>query len=234
MNFQSINAAASPETQMNENFDSINFASVYGQRHTATSGLTFGYWGGVWSGFTVANGTLSFTGGSPTTLNYIVADRTTGAISTSTATTNWLNTSRYARVGIATCSGSAIDSFEDHRAGLHGTHGDTGGGVLWNDQTNDYTLVAADMLGNGGVAMNKATANTLTVPTNASVPVAVGKSVLVYQKGVGKTSIVGSGGVTIRAYTGASPQENAIIGQYGVASLIKYGSDEWILMGAII
>ena len=84
MDFQTIAASASPEVPMNENFDTINHTSVYGKRHPVTTGLTWGYYGGRWSGNSIAAGTLTLSNNST---NYIVVNRSTGAISTSTATT---------------------------------------------------------------------------------------------------------------------------------------------------
>lgn len=60
-------------------------------------------------------------------------------------------------------------------------------------KTDSYTLVAAD---NGQVIeMNKATANTLTVPSGVFT---AGQQVLVTQYGAGQTTIAGSG-VTLRS-----------------------------------
>lgn len=60
-------------------------------------------------------------------------------------------------------------------------------------KTDSYTLVAAD---NGQVVeMNKATANTLTVPSGVFT---AGQQVLVTQYGAGQTTIAGSG-VTLRS-----------------------------------
>lgn len=60
-------------------------------------------------------------------------------------------------------------------------------------KTDSYTLVAAD---NGQVVeMNKATANTLTVPSGVF---SAGQQVLITQYGAGQTTIAGSG-VTLRS-----------------------------------
>lgn len=120
MNFQEIDASASPEVPMNENAESIEFAFVYGKRHPVTTGLTWGYWGGRWSGFSVSEGTLTLTN---TADNYLVVARATGVISTSTATTNWTNVADYARVYKVTCAGGIVTGVEDHRAGQNGVHG---------------------------------------------------------------------------------------------------------------
>jgi hypothetical protein len=131
MNLQTLAAAqVSKEVPINENFEVLDWATVYAKDATTSSGLTWGYFGGRWSGTLISAGTLALTGGSPTTVNYIVVNRSTGAISVSTTSTNWDDTANYARVYKVTASGSAVESTEDHRAGLHGViggvKGDTG------------------------------------------------------------------------------------------------------------
>lgn len=127
MNLQSIDAAASPEVQMNENFETIDFASAYGLRQSTSSGLTWGYYGARWGGTSVAAGTLALTNAAD---NYIVVNRGTGAISVSTATTNWNNLASYARVYKVTTAGSVVTAIEDHRTGPGGIFG--GGAINVN------------------------------------------------------------------------------------------------------
>lgn len=111
---------ASAEVPVNENFQTLEHQQVYGQRQPAHSGLTWGYYGGRWGGFSVSDGTLTLTNGAT---NYIVVDRSTGAISVSTSTTNWNNTAEYARVYQVTTSGGVVTAVQDHRAGPLGVHG---------------------------------------------------------------------------------------------------------------
>jgi hypothetical protein len=102
-----------------------------------------------------------------------------------------------------------------------------GAPVSINTQTASYTLV----LGDAGkiVEMNVASANTLTVPTNASVAFPIGTNITINQNGAGLTTIVAAGGVTIDSFGGALKME----GQYAGASLYKRGTNEWVLTGAI-
>lgn len=123
MDFQTIAASASPEIPMTENFETINHTSVYGKRQPVTTGLTWGYYGGRWGGFAVTAGTLTLTNAST---NYIVVERATGTISTSTTSTNWDNTTSYARVYKLTTAGGVVTATEDHRAGPGGVHGTAG------------------------------------------------------------------------------------------------------------
>lgn len=109
---------------MNENFETLEHQSVYGKRHPVTTGLTWGYYAGRWGGFSVSEGTLTLTNSAT---NYVVVQRSDGAISVSTSSTNWDNTTDYARVYKLTTSGGVVTVEEDHRAGPGGVHG-TGSG----------------------------------------------------------------------------------------------------------
>ena len=84
---------------------------MYGRRASTTTGLTWGYYGGRLGGSTVANGTVTLTNGT----NYVVASRSTGAVSTSTSTTNWNATNDYARLYKIVAASSQVSSHEDHR-----------------------------------------------------------------------------------------------------------------------
>ncbi len=88
-----------------------------------------------------------------------------------------------------------------------------------NMRTVNYTLVLND--GNGVVEMNIAGANTLTIPTNASVAFPIGTSILVLQYGSGATTI-SAPGVTLRGPFGL-----VTLGQYRSATLYKRATDEW-------
>lgn len=122
-------------------------------------------------------------------------------------------------------SNTAAEHVSDHNT-LHGFF-NTFNVVTANRQTGDYTLV----LGDAGkvVEMNKATANNLTVPLNSSVAFEVGTVVELFQYGAGQTTVVATGGVTIRSSGG----KLKLTGQYSGASLRKIATDEWSLVGDI-
>jgi hypothetical protein len=98
-------------------------------------------------------------------------------------------------------------------------------GVVTNTQTVSYTLVLADA--GKLVEMNVASANTLTVPLNASVAFPVGTIINIRQYGAGTTTIGGS--ATIRSRGGLVN----LAGTYAEATLTKRGTDEWVLSGDI-
>jgi hypothetical protein len=115
--------------------------------------------------------------------------------------------------------------------GVAGATGPTGPAapttITANRQTASYGLVLAD----AGlvIEMNVATANDLTVPLNSTQAFAVGTVIEVLQYGAGQTTIVATGGVTIRSSGG----KLKLTGQYSGASLRKIATDEWSLVGDI-
>jgi hypothetical protein len=111
---------ANKEVAVNRNFETLSALGVYGKKQSTSTGLTWGYYGGRWGGFSVADGTHTLTNATD---NYIVAKRSDGVTSVSTATTNWNNTTDYARAYKVTTAGSVVTAVEDHRAGLYGAHG---------------------------------------------------------------------------------------------------------------
>ena len=124
---QQLAQSTNPETQVNENFQTLEHQQVYGKRHPVTTALVWGYYGGRWGGFAVADGTLTLTNAAT---NYVVVQRSDGTISTSTSATNWDNAGAYARVYKLTTAGSIVTATEDHRAGPYGVHGFGPGVVL--------------------------------------------------------------------------------------------------------
>jgi len=88
-------------------------------------------------------------------------------------------------------------------------------------KTDSYTLVAAD---NGQVVeMNKATANTLTVPSGVFT---AGQQVLITQYGAGQTTIAGSG-VTLRSDGG----KLKINSRYSSATILFISATEAYVFG---
>jgi hypothetical protein len=94
-----------------------------------------------------------------------------------------------------------------------------------NTQTASYALVLGDV--GEIIEMNVASANTVTVPLNSTQAFPIGTSIDIVQYGAGQTTIVATGGVTIRS----SGSKLKLTGQYSAATLYKRGTDEWIAMG---
>ena len=95
-----------------------------------------------------------------------------------------------------------------------------------NAQTGtSYTLVLTDA--SKTVTMSNASANTLTVPPNASVAFPTGTRLMVQQLGVGATTIAAGAGVTINAPTTVTL---AIDEQYESRGLLKTDTNTWQLI----
>jgi hypothetical protein len=111
---------------------------MYAKHPPSCSALVWGVYGGDWQGSTIGtlysttqtyHTTVSLTDAST---NYVVANRSTGAVSTSTANTNWNNTGTYGRLQIVTTAGGVVTAMADWRFQLGGifNHSAGAGAVL--------------------------------------------------------------------------------------------------------
>lgn len=104
---------ASKEVTANAYFDAASAAALYAYRESTSSGLTWGYYGGVVrvSGVAtvIANGTIALTASAS---NYIEADSATGAVSKNTSGFTAGRIPLYTVVAGA----STPTSWTDHRA----------------------------------------------------------------------------------------------------------------------
>ena len=74
--------------------------------------------------------------------------------------------------------------------------------------------------------MNNGSAQTVTVPPNSSVSIAVGSQVQVAGLGAGEITMAAGSGVTLRSTPGLK-----LRAQYSSVTCIKIATDEWILVG---
>lgn len=132
--FQQIAAAVNWWMRVNENFDSVSPAGLYGRNPETTTGLTWGYLGGNFNGVAVSNGTVSITASNT---NYVVAHRTTGVVTVATTTTNWLNTTTYLQLYQIVAGTSTVTSYDDKRQAFGISSGGGGGGSV--DSVNGRT-----------------------------------------------------------------------------------------------
>lgn len=110
----------------------------------------------------------------------------------------------------------ALNAFE---AGLNET-------IPLNAQTGTtYTLTAGDA--GELVTLTNASAITLTVPTNASVPFAIGTQITITRAGSGSLTVVGDTGVTVNSADGYLKLRT----QWSSGTLIKTNTNSWILIG---
>lgn len=219
---------SSAEVPINENFAGLQHQECYAKKPTTSSGLTWGYWGGRWGGFSVADGTLTLTNAT----HYIVAKRSDGVISNSTSSANWHNLLEYARVYKVTAAGGVVTTVEDHRVGAGGVlgHPDTPGRVIVSVSAA-RTFALTDQ-GNKTFLHPSAdtTARTWTIDANATVPLPVGTVLrLVNQNAAGVITI------TITTDTmrlaGAGTTGSRSLAANGVALIEKITSTEWIISG---
>jgi len=99
--------------------------------------------------------------------------------------------------------------------------------VISTNKTASCTLV----IGNLGqkIRMNSASATTVTVPLNSSVPFAVGSTVYVERVGAGAVTIANTAGVTIVSVG----NKRDIADQNGTVALHKDGTNHWSLLGPL-
>lgn len=124
---QQISPGSNAVDRVNENFDAASPALMYGRDARTTAGLIWGYVGGRWGGTVIPNGTISLASNGT---NYLVVNRSTGALTSSTNPSNWSDTSNYARAYRVVAGVASASSYEDHRAGPGGTQGSADGGSL--------------------------------------------------------------------------------------------------------
>lgn len=117
--------------------------------------------------------------------------------------------------------------------GTNGTNGSAGAAgadgtttLTINPQTSTYTLAASDANGPTLMLMNSGSALSLNIPPNGSVAIAIGRTILFAQKGVGQLSLVPGGGVTIRTSTSLTTRA-----QYSSGGITKVDTDEWYAFG---
>lgn len=99
----------------------------------------------------------------------------------------------------------------------------------YNNQTGTtYTFVITD--NQKVVTATNASAQTYTVPPNASVAFPIGTRIDVIQLGDGKVTIAQGSGVTINSYLGYK----SIAGKYVGVTLLKTDTNTWVLVGNLI
>lgn len=92
-------------------------------------------------------------------------------------------------------------------------------------KTTDYNLGLADA--GQTLLIDSSTDRTVTVPLNSSVPFAIGQRLDVVRLNTGNVTFAGAVGVTINSKN----SNKKIAARYSGATLIKYGTDTWVLIG---
>lgn len=94
-----------------------------------------------------------------------------------------------------------------------------------NAQAGNYTAVLTDV-NSVTIDMTSASANTFTIPTNASVAFPIGSSLTVFRSGVGVTTIQATVGVVLNGTSGGSKTIDAA---YQGVLLQKKATDTWYI-----
>jgi hypothetical protein len=96
-----------------------------------------------------------------------------------------------------------------------------------------YTFVLQDA-NNELITASNASAQTYSIPTNASVAFPIGCQINIIQIGAGQVTInavtSGTTSVLSNGGTAAAPK---LRGQYSAATLVKVGTDAWYVIGDI-
>jgi hypothetical protein len=81
------------------------------------------------------------------------------------------------------------------------------------------------------IEVNSSSDVTLTIPLNSATAFPVGTSIDVVRVGTGNVIIAGSAGVTINATPQNATNQAKLRSQWSSATLLKRGTDSWIVMG---
>jgi hypothetical protein len=92
--------------------------------------------------------------------------------------------------------------------------------------TTSYTLAQSDAYG----LINATTGMTITVPPFSTAAFPTGSQVLIYRSAISAVAITAGSGVTINAPGGA----DEVASRYSIATLLKLGTNEWVLGGDIV
>lgn len=108
--------------------------------------------------------------------------------------------------------------------GPTGAQGDWSTAQVVSTQSTSFTVALTDA---GKILKcDNAAAMTATIDTDAAVNFAVGQKIDFLQYGLGQLTVVGATGVTVN-----STPTNKLRTRFSVASAIKIGANEWILVG---
>jgi hypothetical protein len=131
-----------------------------------------------------------------------------------------INNPTFSGVVTASASGVAFSDGTQTKAGVPSITPRVEASDSYNLSTGGLTL--RDSI----IEINKASATTLTIPTNATTAFPVGTSIDILQVGAGQVTVSGAVGVTLNYTPG-----NKLRAQWSSATLFKRATDTWVLMG---
>jgi hypothetical protein len=81
--------------------------------------------------------------------------------------------------------------------------------------------------------MDNASANTFSIPTDATYAFPTGTTLLVYQKGAGVTTIQAASSGTTTVVSAGAVAAAPVLARYKSAACIKIAANSWIVVGAV-
>jgi hypothetical protein len=142
------------EAVVNALLDAASPAMLWGRHASACSGLTWGFYGGQFSTYAIANGTVTLTA---STTNYVYADNVTGAVSVNTTGVPSGKIALYTIVTGAT----TVTSYTDLRQSGSGSSGG-GGGAL--SGLSDVNVTEGSGINNNALVWNNSTSKWVAAP----------------------------------------------------------------------
>jgi hypothetical protein len=203
----------------------------------STAWTSLSYFGNVGTVTSITAGT-GLSGGAITGSGTIAIDSTVATLTgTQTLTNKTLTTpviSSISNSGTVTLPTGSVTlaSLTGTETFTNKTLTDAKVNLAFDAETASYTAVLAN--NSQVVTMDNSSANTFSIPTNASVAFPIGTQINVLQIGTGQTTIqaVTSGTTSIlsTAATAAAPKLRA---RYSLATCIKSATDTWYVVGDI-
>jgi hypothetical protein len=160
---QQITAGTGADTRVNENFQQTSPAALYARDPVTSIGLTWGYKGGQYNANTIADGAVALTASAT---NYVVANRTTGAVSAATTLTNWNDATNYLRLYSVITGTATVTSFADNRQIIGMTANSFAGGTLTSALNEAPTATIASA---ASVAIGASAGNTVNVTGTTAI-----------------------------------------------------------------
>lgn len=192
-------AGAGADTVINQNYEAVSPAGLYGRRMPGTSGLTWAFYGGIAWGNAIANGTVTLTASAT---NYIVANRTTGAVSVATTTTNWNNATGFCRLYAVVVGASTVTSWVDHRECIGGGASGSAFSPVATEAGAAHNIAAAEA--GSYIRFTSPSAKAVTFRTNATEALPANAEWHMRNAGAGLLTIAAASGVTINAPAGGT------------------------------
>jgi hypothetical protein len=208
-----------------------------GNGSTAWNSLSYAITGAIGTVTSIIAGT-GLSGGTITSTGTIAIDSTVATLTGSQTLTNKTLTtpiiSSISNSGTVTLPTGSVTlaSLTGTETFTNKTLTDAKINLGFDAETASYTAVLANS--SQVVTMDNASANTFSIPTNASVAFPIGTQINVLQIGAGQTTIqaVTSGTTTIQS-TGASAAAPKLRARYSAATCLKAGTDLWYVFGDV-